>query len=182
MTKKTRAIIPVHLYGRPADIDEIVYFALEHNIIVIEDCAQSTNAKYKSKFTGTFGFTGCFSFFPTKNLGCLGDGGCISTNSDEAADKLSMMRNYGIKTSHVHDIVGINSRFDELQAGFLLLKMKDFDYQMAKRKQIAKRYLDEINNPNVILPDPGVDVEHCWHIFAIRVKQREKFMEYMKKI
>ncbi len=181
ITKNTKAIIIVNLYGQSADMDEIIKIAKKHKLYVIEDCAQSHNSLYKGKKTGTFGDIGCFSFYPGKNLGALGDGGAVVTNNKKLADKIRAISNYGSLEKYKHIYKGINSRLDELQAGFLRIKLKNLDKYTKERQRIAEKYLKKINNPKIILPTIGNDRTHVWHIFAIRCKTRNKLQEYLKE-
>nr|HPI99056.1 DegT/DnrJ/EryC1/StrS family aminotransferase [Synergistales bacterium] len=152
ISSKTRAILAVHLYGQPCEMDKIQEIGKIHGIPVIEDCAQSHGAAYKGQKTGTFGSIGCFSFFPTKNLGAFGDAGAIVTNHKELAEKVMMLRNYGSRSKYVHEITGVNSRLDEMQAALLRVKLKHLDEILEERKQIAEAYLRGIDNPLVELP------------------------------
>ena len=181
ITKKTKAIIIVNLYGQSADIDEILEIAHKHKLYVIEDCAQSHNSLYKGKKTGTFGDIGCFSFYPGKNLGALGDGGAVVTDNKEIAEKIRALSNYGSYEKYKHIYKGVNSRLDELQAGFLRIKLKKLDKYTKERQKLANIYLEKINNPKIILPKVGKDRTHVWHIFPIRCKQRNQLQEYLAK-
>lgn len=181
ITKKTKAIIIVNLYGQSADMDEIMKIAKKHKLYVIEDCAQSHNSYYKGKKTGTFGDIGCFSFYPGKNLGALGDGGAVVTDNKKLAEKIRAISNYGSIEKYKHTYKGINSRLDEMQAGFLRIKLKNLDKYTKERQKVAERYLNEINNPKIILPKVGKDRTHVWHIFAIRCKTRNHLQEYLNE-
>ena len=181
ITNNTKAIIIVNLYGQSADMDEIIKIAKKHNLYIIEDCAQSHNSLYKGKKTGTFGDIGCFSFYPGKNLGALGDGGAVVTNNKKLADKIRAISNYGSSEKYKHIYKGINSRLDELQAGFLRIKLKKLDKYTKERQKIAEKYLKKIDNPKIILPTIGNDRTHVWHIFAIRCKTRSKLQEYLNE-
>ena len=152
ITKKTKAIIAVHLQGRPADMDSINAFAKKHNLRVIEDAAQAHGARYKGKKIGSLGDAAGFSFYPGKNLGALADGGCVTTNNKEIADKVRALGNYGSDYKYHHIYKGVNSRLDEMQAAFLSVKLKQLDKWNTERRRIAARYLSEINNPLIILP------------------------------
>lgn len=181
ITEKTKAIVVVHLYGQCCDMDEIMRIAKKYNLKVVEDAAQAHGATYKGKKAGTLGDIAEFSFYPGKNLGCLGDGGCITTNDEELANKVKMLRNYGSSKKYVHDVKGENSRLDEIQASILLAKLPYLDKWNKRRCEIAKKYLNEINNPKVVLPSKMENNEHVWHQFVIKVKNREEFQEYMLK-
>lgn len=178
---KTKAIIAVHLYGQSCEMDEIVKIAKKHKLLLIEDCAQSHNAKYKDQMTGTFGDVGCFSFYPGKNLGALGDAGAIVTNSKDLADKVRAIANYGSNKKYHHLYKGVNSRLDELQAGFLRIKLKHLKEYTKEREKIAKRYLTEINNDKIKLPVIAKDCTHVWHVFAIRCKTRDDLQKYLSE-
>lgn len=173
ITTKTKAIIPVHLYGQPANMDEILKIAAQHNLHVIEDTAQAHGAKHKGKKVGTFGDVGCFSFYPGKNLGALGDGGAAITSDSEIAERIRALGNYGSAKKYHHIYMGQNTRLDELQAAFLNAKLPLLDKINRERAQIASRYLNEIYNKKIILPTVIPDVEPVWHIFAIKVNERD---------
>lgn len=178
-TEKTKAVIPVHLYGQPADMDAVMDFASRHQLYVVEDCAQAHGAEYKGKKTGTFGNVGCFSFYPGKNLGALGDGGAVVTNDKRIADKVRALGNYGFRKKYDCQYLGHNSRLDEVQAGFLRVKLKYLDKYNAYRNQAAKRYLQEIKNPRLVLPQPAADRTHVWHIFAVLCEERDRLQAYL---
>ncbi|WP_276903990.1 DegT/DnrJ/EryC1/StrS family aminotransferase [Faecalibaculum rodentium] len=181
ITPKTKAIIPVHLYGQPADMDPIMEIANRHGLLVIEDTAQAHGAKYHEKAAGTFGDAGAFSFYPGKNLGALGDAGAVVTNDAELADKIRAMGNYGSREKYIHEFKGQNSRLDEIQAAFLSVKLPHLDTWNEERRRIANRYLSEITNPEVILPTVIDGVEPVWHIFAIRAKDRDGLQHYLEE-
>lgn len=181
ITPKTKAIIPVHLYGQPADMDPIMDIAQKHNLLVVEDTAQAHGAKYHGKTAGTFGDAGAFSFYPGKNLGALGDGGAVVTNDAELAERIRAMGNYGSKEKYVHEFKGQNSRLDEIQAAFLSVKLPHLDTWNEERRRIANRYVSEITNPAIILPTVIDGVEPVWHIFAIRTKDRDGLQHYLEK-
>lgn len=176
----TKAIIVVHLYGMMASMDEILSIAQRYNLYVIEDCAQAHGATYRGKKAGTFGIAGGFSFYPGKNLGTLGDGGAIVTNEVEIANSIRILGNYGAKKKYVHDYKGCNSRLDEVQAAFLSVKLKKLDECNENRNEIAKRYLNEIQNEKVILPHIISGRTHVWHIFAVRTTNRNEFRAYLE--
>lgn len=180
ITKKTKAIIPVHLYGHPADMDPIIKIAKKNNIFVVEDACQAHGAEYKGKRVGSIGDAACFSFYPTKNLGALGDGGAVTTNSKKIADEISMLRNGGQKDRYHHVVLGRNSRLDELQAAILLVKIKYLEEWNEKRRKIAKSYIKELNMANIILPTEAPWARSVYHQFVIRVKDREEVMEGLK--
>lgn len=179
ITPNTKAIMPVHLYGQPCKMDAIMDVAREHKLYVIEDCAQAHGATYNGKLVGTFGDIGCFSFYPTKPIGALGDAGSIVTNNDGLFEKLNMLRNYGSKTKYKHEIIGVNTRLDELQAALLSVSLNHVHEGNDERKAIAKRYLSEINNPAIVLPKKRPNVEHIYHVFAVMCQRREKLYNYL---
>jgi dTDP-4-amino-4,6-dideoxygalactose transaminase len=160
-------------------MDAIMDVAKKHKLYVIEDCAQAHGATYKGKLVGTFGDVGCFSFYPTKPIGAFGDAGAIVTNNDELLEKLCMLRNYGSKIKYKHEIIGVNSRLDELQAALLSVSLNHVQEGNDERKVIANRYLSEINNPAIVLPSKRPDAEHIYHVFAIRCKRRENLYNYL---
>ena len=178
---KTKAIIPVHLYGQAAEMDVVLKVAEKYGLCVVEDCAQAHGATYKGKKVGTFGNIGCFSFYPGKNLGALGDAGAVVTNDKNLVEKVRMLGNYGSIEKYKHKYLGNNSRLDELQAAFLRIKLKHLDSYNIARRRVAQRYLKEICNPQIILPIVGENRTHVWHIFAIRCEQRDRFKEYLKQ-
>ena len=179
ITDKTRAIIPVHLFGQPADMDEIMSVAKEFNLMVIEDCAQSIGSSYHGRKTGTFGIAGTFSFFPSKNLGCYGDGGMVTTNSDFAADTIRMYRNHGSSKQYHHDVIGFNSRLDELQAVILRIKLKHIDEYNANRLRVAQTYnrlLEGSRFETPLIPD---DRDHIFHQYTILCDRRDSVREHV---
>lgn len=177
---KTKAIIAVHLYGRAADMDAVNAIAKKHNLKVIEDCAQAHGAKYKGKNIGTLGDIAGFSFYPGKNLGALGDAGAVVTNDDALAKKVSMLRNYGSQIKYVHEMKGTNSRLDEFQAGFLAVKLQNLEKWNAERERIARRYINEVKNPLIVLPQPSNDeYKNVWHIFAVLCDRRDDLEKFL---
>ena len=181
INEKTKAIIPVHLYGQAAEMDVVLKVAEKYGLCVVEDCAQAHGATYKGKKVGTFGNIGCFSFYPGKNLGALGDAGAVVTNDKNIVEKVRMLGNYGSIEKYKHKYLGNNSRLDELQAAFLRIKLKHLDSYNIARRRVAQRYLKEICNPQIILPIVGENRTHVWHIFAIRCEQRDRFKEYLEQ-
>ena len=181
ITEKTKAIMPVHLYGQACDMDPIMEISRKHKLFVVEDCAQAHGATYKGKKIGSFGDTAGFSFYPGKNLGALGDGGAVVTKNKALADKVRALGNYGSYFKYHHIYQGNNSRLDELQAAFLSAKLPHLDRMNTERKRIAARYLNEIKNDKVILPYVIDSVEPVWHIFAIRCKERDALADYLKE-
>lgn len=179
ITSKTKAIMPVHLYGLPCDMDPIITIAKKHNLKIVEDCAQAHGATYKGQVIGSFGDAAGFSFYPGKNLGALGDGGATVTNSKELADKVRALGNYGSDYKYHHIYLGNNSRLDEMQAAFLSAKLDILDKVSKNRNDTAKKYLEGINNPNLILPTVPDGMTHVWHIFAVRCDCREELEKHL---
>jgi len=173
MTKKTKAIIPVHLYGHPVDMGGLTDIAKKNNVRVIEDCAQSFGAEHKGTKTGAFGDMGCFSFFPSKNLGCYGDGGMIVTDDSYLAKRLRSLRNHGSHIRYYHDEIGFNSRLDEIQAAILRIKLKRIDEYNAKRIANATLYAKYLPATAVQLPKALMSSKHVFHQYTIRVKNRD---------
>ena len=181
ITKNTKAIMVVHLYGQPADMDKINCIAKKYNLNIIEDCAQAHGAKYNGKYVGNFGDASAFSFYPGKNLGALGDGGAVLTSNLELAEKVYAIRNYGSEKKYINKYKGVNSRLDEVQAAMLSVKLKYLDKWNEERKRIAKLYLENIINEKIILPKVIENADPVWHLFVIRTKEREKLKEYLYK-
>lgn len=181
ITDKTKAIIVVHLYGQCVDMDPVMEIAKKHNLKVIEDAAQAHGALYKGRRAGALGDIASFSFYPGKNLGCLGDGGCITTNDENLAKKVRALGNYGSHVKYQHIYKGINSRLDEIQAAILDVKLKYLDKWNERRNEIANMYLENINNDKVVLPKTAEYNSHVWHQFVVRVENREEFMKYLKE-
>ncbi len=180
ITNKTKAIIVVHLYGQLCDMGPIMKIAKKYKLKVIEDAAQCHGATYKGKKAGAFGDVAEYSFYPGKNLGAMGDAGCVVTNNEKLAKRIRALGNYGSIKKYVHTEKGQNSRLDEMQAAILSVKLKNLDKWNKERQRIANRYLNEINNPKIILPIVAKNNTHVWHIFAIRTKNRDEFMDYLK--
>lgn len=181
ISHKTMAIMPVHLYGQLAPMEELLKISKEYNLLVIEDAAQAHGAKNgKGKLAGNLGNAAGFSFYPSKNLGALGDGGAVTTNDDELASVLKKLRNYGSSSKYVNEFIGINSRLDEIQAAFLNCKLPRLDADNERRRAIAKRYLSEIKNGKINLPEYDGSENHIFHLFVVRVENREDFLDYLK--
>lgn len=179
ITSKTKAIMPVHLYGQSCDMDSIMEIAKKHNLYVVEDCAQAHGATYKEKKIGSFGDAAGFSFYPGKNLGALGDAGATVTNNEELAKKVRALGNYGSDYKYHHIYQGNNSRLDELQAAFLSAKLPYLDKVNENRRETAKKYLTGINNPEVILPYVPEYTNPVWHIFGIRCRKRDELERWL---
>ena len=173
ITQKTKAIIPVHLFGQPADMEPIMKIAEKFNLKIIEDCAQAFGAKYNGRKVGTFGNAGCFSFFPSKNLAGYGDGGMVITKSEEIAKQLKILRNHGSSARYYHQTVGYNSRLDEIQAAIIRVKLNRIDQFNAARTQHAAEYCAAITRNDIVLPSINSGCEHVYHQFTIRAKNRD---------
>lgn len=181
ITNKTKAIITVQLYGQACDMDTINEIAKKHNLKVIEDAAQAHGALYNGKRVGSLADAAAFSFYPGKNLGALGDAGGVVTNDKDLADKVREYANYGASVKYHHNVKGTNSRLDEMQAAFLSIKLDYLDETNEFRREVAKKYMEGINNDKVILPKVAPSNEHVWHIFSVRVENRDEFQEYLKE-
>lgn len=181
ITGRTKAIIPVHLYGHSADMNSINEIAKKNNLFVIEDACQAHGSEYKGKKVGSIGNIACFSFYPTKNLGAYGDGGMIVTNSEEIAKRLKMLMNYGQSKKYFHDFVGVNSRLDEIQAAILRVKLRHLDEWNEKRRKIAKLYDNLLKDSNFILPIEKDYAKHVYHLFVIRSRNRDELQQYLLK-
>lgn len=179
ITEKTKAIMPVHLYGQPCDMDPILTIAKKHHLYIIEDCAQAHGATYKGKVIGSFGDAAGFSFYPGKNLGALGDAGATVTNNKELSDKIRALGNYGSDYKYHHIYKGNNTRLDELQAAFLSAKLPHLDRMNEERRRIARKYIDGIKNEEVILPYIPEYANPVWHIFGIRCKRRDELETFL---
>lgn len=180
ITGHTKAIMVVHLYGQAADMEAIMGLAEKYHLKVIEDCAQAHGAEYFGKKVGTFGDIACFSFYPTKNLGAFGDGGAIVTNDKDICEKARIYRNYGSDKKYHNQMVGVNSRLDELQAGLLRVKLKYLDRLNLERKKTAAKYLQNICNENIILPKEKEGCDSVWHQFVIRTGNRSRLAGYLE--
>lgn len=179
ITKKTKAILVTHLYGQASNMAPIVELCKQNHLRLIEDCAQSHGAKFKGKMTGSFGDIGCFSFYPSKNLGAFGDAGAIVTNDDKIAEAVRIFRNYGSEKRYFNKIVGANSRLDEIQAGFLRVKLQHLDELAEEKKVICERYLEELKNDKIKLPKIRDGATHIWHQFVIVSEWRDELIRYL---
>lgn len=180
ITNNTSCIIPVHLYGQPCDMEEIMYIANEFGLKVIEDSAQAHGAMYKGKKIGGFGDLATFSFYPGKNLGAYGDGGAIITNNQELEQRCRMYSNHGRSSKFAHEVEGINSRLDGIQAAILDVKLNYLDDLIIKRNEIAKYYIDNINNDKIKFPKIKEDIVHVFHLFVIRSENRDELKKYLE--
>ena len=179
ITPKARAIIPVHLYGHPADMDPIMDIALKRNLVVAEDACQAHGSLYRKKRVGGIGHVGCFSFYPTKNLGAYGDAGIAVTNDKAIADQLTKLRNYGQSRKHCHDLVGVNSRMDEIQAAALRVKLRHLDQWNQRRREVAGQYAESLKNADIVIPTEREYAEHVFHLYVVRHKQRDVLREHL---
>ncbi|MBE6391584.1 MAG: DegT/DnrJ/EryC1/StrS family aminotransferase [Lentisphaerae bacterium] len=179
ITSNTKAILVVHLYGQAVRMDKIRALAAKYDLKIIEDSAQAHGAIYQGKRTGSLGDASGFSFYPGKNLGCMGDGGAVTTNDDELAARVRAIANYGSEKKYHNMFKGMNSRLDEIQAAILDVKLKYLDADNARRREIARYYRDNIKNPEIILPQTYDEASHVWHVFVVRVKNRENFQQYL---
>jgi dTDP-4-amino-4,6-dideoxygalactose transaminase len=179
ITAKTGVILPVHLYGKACEMDAITALAKKHSLALVEDCAQSHGAAFKGKMTGTFGY-GAFSFYPTKNLGCLGDGGAVTTDEEKFAKTIRMLRNYGSEKKYYNEILGYNSRLDEIQAGFLSVKLKHLQEIIDHKRMLASLYHDGLKE-DFIKPHVHPDYFDVYHIYTIRHQKRDELKEYLLK-
>lgn len=181
ITPRTKAIIPVHLYGQPADMDRIMAIATQHKLKVIEDCAQALGAEYNQTRVGGIGDIGCISFFPTKNLGAYGDGGMIVTNDEKAYTTLKKLHVHGAGEKYVHELLGVNSRLDALQAAILRVKLKSLDTWIKQRNEIAKKYTGQLAGLPVFLPNPKKNVRHVYNQFTISTDKRDDLQKFLKE-
>ena len=181
ITSRTRAIIPVHLYGQPADMDPINALAAKHGLVVIEDAAQAQGARYKGRRVGSLGHAAATSFYPGKNLGALGDGGAVLTTDDGIADKVRQLRNYGSTVKYQHDLAGYNSRLDEMQAAFLRVKLIVLDEWNTRRREVADRYSKLLASAGVCIPSVPDYAEPVWHLYVIRSRQRDALKAYLEQ-
>jgi len=180
ITKKTRVILVVHLYGKVCEMEPIIKICKEHKLYLVEDCAQAHGAKYKNKFAGTFGDFGCFSFYPTKNLGCLGDGGAVISKKKIDDRDIKMLRNYGSVERYKNEIVGFNSRLDEFQAAFLNIKLKYLNKINTHKRNLAAIYNKKLNN-RFIKPEIKKDYYDVFYIYNVRCQKRDKLQKFLRK-
>ena len=179
ITAKTKAVLVTHLYGMASKMDKIVDICKKYNLRLVEDCAQSHGACFNGKMTGTFGDIGCFSFYPSKNLGAFGDGGAIVTNDENIAKEFRVFRNYGSEKRYYNKVIGANSRLDELQAGLLRVRLSHLNELTEERRVIADLYNKGINNPLIVLPTLELGATGVWHQYVVRCEKRDKLIEYL---
>jgi dTDP-4-amino-4,6-dideoxygalactose transaminase len=180
VTERTRAILPVHLYGLPADMEPICDVARDLNLVVIEDAAQGHGGRYWDRAVGTLGDAAAFSFYPSKNLGALGDGGAVTTADPEIAERVRLLRNYGSRQKYVNEIAGFNSRLDELQARYLSVKLTRLDEWNAARREQAEVYLEELAGAGLTLPFQPEGHTHAWHVFVVRAADRDGLADHLR--
>lgn len=181
ITPRTKAIVPVHIYGHPADMDPVLGIANKYNLWVIEDCAQAHGALYKGKRTGSLGDMGCFSFYPTKNLGAIGDGGMVVTNDAELSEKAKLLREYGWVERYVSHVSGWNTQLDELQAAMLNVKLKHLDEDNSKRARLAEIYNKELSAVNISVPCRRENCTHVYHLYVIRSTRRAELLNFLRE-
>jgi dTDP-4-amino-4,6-dideoxygalactose transaminase len=181
ISHKTKAIVPVHLYGNPCNMDDLLKLAKKYSLKIVEDCAHAHGAEYKGRKVGTFGDAGCFSFYPSKNLGAYGDGGMVITSNAELNHNLKLLRNYGQEKRYFSIMKGFNSRLDEIQAAILRFKLKKLDIWNELRIKIAKKYTDNFTDSGIICPKLDKSVKHVFHLYVVRVKDRDNFINYLTK-
>ena len=180
ITQRTKAIVPVHLYGQPAEMSAIMDIARRHNLYVIEDCAQAIGAEENGRRVGSFGDVACFSFYPTKNLGAYGDGGMVTTNHPQIAERVDVLRRHGGKTKYYHEVLGFNSRLDEIQAALLRVKLRHLDHWQAQRRRVAARYDELLAALDVETPFVRAGVTHVYHQYTIRTPRRDALRQFLK--
>jgi dTDP-4-amino-4,6-dideoxygalactose transaminase len=181
ITPKTRCLLPVHLYGQACNMEVVTRIAKEHDLFVVEDCAQSHGAAWEGKLSGTFGNVGCFSFFPTKNIGAFGDAGAVVTDDAALADKVRMLRNYGSRKKYYNEIPGVNSRLDELQAALLRVRLKYAGEILKARDEIVKTYLRLLQNERIALPCIRAGASHTWHLFVVACDRRDELQIFLRE-
>ena len=181
ITEKTKAILVVHLYGQASNMAPIMDIAHRYGLRVVEDCAQSHGAKFDGRMTGTFGDIGCFSFYPSKNLGAFGDAGAIITDDSQIAEDVRVFRNYGSEKRYYNRVVGTNSRLDELQAGLLRIRLSHIEELAEEKQRICNRYCRELKHPDILLPRTREGSTHIWHQFVIRTERRQELIDYLNK-
>lgn len=180
ITPRTRALMPVHLYGQPAEMDPLLDLARQHGLPIVEDASQAHGARYRGRRTGSLGALGAFSFYPAKNLGAFGDGGLVTTNDGALAERVATLRNYGSIVKYHHDLLGENSRLDTVQAAILQVKLRHLDGWNAKRRRLALRYGELLKDVgDLILPNPPAHLEHVYHLYVVRTKRRDALQKHL---
>ncbi|MGH2372908.1 MAG: DegT/DnrJ/EryC1/StrS family aminotransferase [bacterium] len=181
ITPRTKAIVPVHLYGQSADMDPIMDIARRHDLWVLEDAAQAHGARYHARRAGALGHAAGWSFYPTKNLGAFGDAGAVTTNDAHLAHRVALLRNYGSSRKYVSEVCGYNSRLDEMQAAILRVKLRWLDIWNARRRRVAATYLEDLRTAGIVLPFVPEWAEPCWHLFVVRSQRRDALREHLAK-
>lgn len=181
LSKKTKAVMPVHLYGQAADLGPILEFCKKHGLKMVEDVSQAHGATWRGKKLGSFGDAACFSCYPTKNLGAIGDGGLITLSDPQLAKKIRMMREYGWRERYISELPGRNSRLDELQAAILRIKLRHLDKDNSKRRQLAISYTKLLSLSGLVLPKTRADAEHVFHLYVVKARERTKILEALKE-
>lgn len=181
ITDRTKAILVVHLYGQASNMELIIDLCHKYSLKLVEDCAQSHGAAFQGRMTGTFGDIGCFSFYPSKNLGAFGDAGAIVTNNEEIAENIRIFRNYGSEKRYYNKVVGANSRLDEIQAGLLRVRLQHLNELAEEKKKICEKYLCKINNDKIILPKIRKGATHIWHQFVVKCELRDQLISYLSE-
>lgn len=179
ITSRTRAILPVHLFGQAVDMDPLIHIASQNGLVIIEDACQAHGAEYRGKKVGSLGNAGCFSFYPTKNLGAFGDGGMVVTNDERIAKRAALLRNYGQKTRYVHSVKGLNSRLDEMQAAILRVKLRHLEEWNEKRRKNAQLYNQLLKGADIICPGEKEYVKHIYHLYVIRSRSRDRLQAFL---
>jgi len=179
ITPRTKALLPVHLYGQPADLDPIMAIARKHELLVLEDAAQAHGARYKGQQIGAHGHAVAWSFYPGKNLGAFGDGGAVTTNDAALAERIRVLSNYGSKEKYINDVKGFNSRLDPLQSAVLNVKLSHLDEWNLRRQHLASQYNDRLKGARLLLPEALPSVDHVWHVFVVRTNQRDELRRWL---
>ena len=182
ITKKTKAILVTHLYGQASNMDKIIKVAKKHKLYLVEDCAQAHGATFNNKMVGTFGDIGCYSFYPSKNLGAFGDAGAIVTDNEEIVEKIKALRNYGSEKRYYNKYIGMNSRLDEIQAALLRIKLTHLDELNKERIKLAQNYNKKIKNKHIILPEVRKNATTVYHLYVIKTDKRDELIEYLKEL
>lgn len=182
VTERTKAVLAVHLYGQASDMDGILSFCQKHHLRLVEDCAQSHGSCFQGRMTGTFGDIGCFSFYPSKNLGAYGDAGAIVTDDAGIAKSMRIYRNYGSEKRYYNKVVGANSRLDEIQAGLLRVRLRHLPELTAERRELADRYSRELKNEQILLPQVRTGCDSVWHQYVIRCSKRDELIRYLDNL
>ncbi len=181
VTEKTKAVLAVHLYGQASDMEGILRFCQKHHLRLVEDCAQSHGSRFQGRMTGTFGDIGCFSFYPSKNLGAYGDAGAIVTDDADISESMRIYRNYGSEKRYYNKVVGANSRLDEIQAGLLRVRLRHLAELTEERRELAERYNRELRNERILLPQVRAGCDSVWHQYVVRCSRRDELIQYLDR-